>query len=127
MGTLFEYNKENESYLYDINLELKNTKYAKLKQGLRGQIKQCEIKNNQHFLTIELEFNLADFQYKDYNIHDLSVIVKPLKLIVETGTWEGNFDIFLYEELPGLDTNQLYKDIIQELMVHSQFISYKVR
>lgn len=127
MGTLFEYNKENETYLYDINLELKNTKYAKLKQGLRGQIKQCKIKNNQHFLTIELEFNLADFQYKGYNIHDLSIIVKPLKLIVETGTWEGNFDAYLYEELPGLDTNQLYKDIIQELMVHSQFISYKVR
>ena len=127
MGTLFEYNKENESYLYDINLELKNTKYAKLKQGLRGQIRQCEIKNNQHFLTIELEFNLADFQYKGYNIHDLSIIVKPLKLIVETGTWQGHFDAYLYEELPGLDTNQLYKDIIQELMVHSQFISYKVR
>ena len=127
MGTLFEYNKENETYLYDINLELKNTKYAKLKQGLRGQIKQCEIKNNQHYLTIELEFNLADFQYKGYDIHDLSVIVKPLKLIVETGTWQGHFDAYLYEELPGLDTNQLYKDIIQELMVHSQFISYKVR
>lgn len=127
MGTLFEYNKENESYLYDINLELKNTKYAKLKQGLRGQIKQCEIKNNQHYLTIELEFNLADFQYKGYDIHDLSIIIKPLKLIVETGTWQGHFDAYLYEELPGLDTNQLYKDIIQELMVHSQFISYKVR
>lgn len=127
MESIFNYNTDNETYLYAIKLELNNTKYAKLKQGLRGQIIKREIKNDQIILTIDLQFNLEDFNFKGYEIHDLSVIVKPLKLIVDTETWEGNFDVFLYDKPKNFNTDQLYKDIIQDLTLHGKFISYGVQ
>lgn len=127
METIFDYNTDNETYLYAIKLDLKNAKYAKLKNGLRGRIIKHEIKNNQTFLTLDLQFNLEDFIYKGNEIHDLSVIAKPLKLIVDTETWIGPFDVFLYDKPKNFNTDELYKDIIYDLNVHGKFSSYQVQ
>ena len=45
-----------------------------------------------------MQFNLQDFTYEDTEITDLSVIIKPLHLVVGADSWLGDIDVMSYDE-----------------------------
>lgn len=130
MGTTFNYTNNDETSYFDIDLNLNSARYAKLNYGLRGKILNAKVANNRQYLTIDLQFNLQDFTYDGHKITDVSVIIKPLHLVVEADSWLGDIDVMSYDELnlknKGIDIKQLYKLIISDIREHAQFISHKI-
>lgn len=130
MGTTFNYTNNDETSYFDIDVNLNSARYAKLNYGLRGKILNAKVANNRQYLTIDLQFNLQDFTYDGHKITDVSVIIKPLHLVVEADSWLGDIDVMSYDELnlknKGIDIKQLYKLIISDIREHAQFISHKI-
>lgn len=130
MGTTFNYTTNDETSYFDIDVNLNATKYAKLNYGLRGKILNAKHANGRLYLAIDLQFNLQDFTYNGFEITDLSVIIKPLHLVVGADSWLGDIDVMSYDEHnlknKGIDVKQLYKLLTSDIREHAQFISHKI-
>lgn len=130
MGTTFNYTNNDETSYFDIDVNLNSTKYAKLNYGLRGKILNAKTANDRLYLTIDMQFNLQDFTYEGTEITDLSVIIKPLHLVVGADSWLGDIDVMSYDEHnlknKGIDVKKLYRLLVSDIREHAQFISHKI-
>lgn len=86
--------------------------------------------NDRLYLTIDMQFNLQDFTYEGTEITDLSVIIKPLHLVVGADSWLGDIDVMSYDEHnlknKGIDVKKLYRLLVSDIREHAQFISHKI-
>ena len=130
MGTTFNYTNNDETSYFDIDVNLSAAKYAKLNYGLRGTILNAKTANDRLYLTIDMQFNLQDFTYEGIEITDLSVIIKPLHLVVGADSWLGDIDVMSYDEHnlknKGIDVKKLYRLLVSDIREHAQFISHKI-
>lgn len=130
MGTTFNYTNNDETSYFDIDLNLNSAKYAKLNYNLRGKILNVKTANDRLYLTIDMQFNLQDFTYEGTEITDLSVIIKPLHLVVGADSWLGDIDVMSYDEHnlknKGIDVKKLYRLLVSDIREHAQFISHKI-
>ena len=130
MGTTFYYTNNDKTSYFDIDLNLNSAKYAKLNYGLRGKILNAKVANDRLYLTIDMQFNLQDFIYEGSEITDVSVIIKPLHLVVGADSWLGDIDVMSYDEHnlknKGIDVKNLYRLLISDIREHAQFISHKI-
>lgn len=130
MGTTFNYTNNDETSYFDIDLNLNSTKSAKLNYNLRGKILNAKIANDRLYLTVDMQFNLQDFTYEGTEITDLSVIIKPLHLVVGADSWLGDIDVMSYDEHnlknKGIDVKKLYRLLVSDIREHAQFISHKI-
>lgn len=130
MGTTFNYTNSDETSYFDIDVNLNLAKYAKLNYNLRGKILNVNDANDRLYLTIDMQFNLQDFTYEGTEITGLSVIIKPLHLVVGTDSWLGDIDVMSYDEHnlknKGIDVKKLYRLLVSDIREHAQFISHKI-
>ena len=130
MGTTFNYTNNDETSYFDIDLNLNSAKYTKLNYNLRGKILNAKTANDRLYLTIDMQFNLQDFTYEGTEITDLSVIIKPLHLVVGADSWLGDIDVMSYDEHnlknKGIDVKKLYRLLVSDIREHAQFISHKI-
>lgn len=130
MGTTFNYTNNDETSYFDIDLNLNSAKYAKLNYGLRGKILNTKVANDRLYLTVDMQFNLQDFTYEGIEITDLSVVIKPLHLVVDADSWLGDIDVMSYDEHnlknKGIDVKKLYRLLVSDIREHAQFISHKI-
>lgn len=130
MGTTFNHTNNDETSYFDIDLNLNSAKYAKLNYNLRGKILNANDANDRLYLTIDMQFNLQDFTYEGTEITDLSVIIKPLHLVVGADSWLGDIDVMSYDEHnlknKGIDVKKLYRLLVSDIREHAQFISHKI-
>lgn len=130
MGTTFNYTNNEEISYFDIDVNLNSAKYVKLNYNLRGKILNVNDANDRLYLTIDMQFNLQDFTYEGTEITDLSVIIKPLHLVVGADSWLGDIDVMSYDEHnlknKGIDVKKLYRLLVSDIREHAQFISHKI-
>ena len=130
MGTTFNYTNNDETSYFDIDLNLNSAKYAKLNYGLRGKILKAKTANDRLYLTVDMQFNLQDFTYEGTEITDLSVVIKPLHLVVDADSWLGDINVMSYDEHnlknKGIDVKKLYRLLVSDIREHAQFISHKI-